>query len=520
MNKDELVRVKQQSSLASAEYLLKDSTWRWLMLILIVTSSIAIRVYGIQKEPLLFHPVKQYRSAMTARALYYDSMGNSTVPGWKRDVTRANLRDIGILQPPVESWIAAQAYRVIGAEVLWVPRLLSGLSWMIGGIFLYFLARRLMLPDSALASLAFYLLLPFAVIASKSFQIDPLMVSATLASMYLIVRYDQSRSVTSLLFASLAASVAILLKPVSLFVLFAAFVGLRLSVVRPRQVLANWHALTFVVIGLAPAAIYYGLGIFVVEGVLQQQAVKSFVPAYFAEFRFWDGWLKRVNIVMGLTYFIGGLLGALVYRGRARVFLVALWVGYLMMCLVFNYTISTHDYYHLLLVPIVAISLGSLADIVVFELQRSGEQWYWRAASRAVLAMAILLAAGTSIQAERKQQAPDTQIRMAQEIGNMVAHSTATLYLAPEQGHSLLYYGEFSGRYWPYRYDLRDETLWLNRRIAVEERFKALEVALNPEFFVVADRDEFAAQADLQQFVVTHFPVVAETDEYMIFSLK
>jgi 4-amino-4-deoxy-L-arabinose transferase-like glycosyltransferase len=514
--------MSQAKQLATATSLrnAKESPKKWLVLILILVTSTIIRVHGIQSEPLIFHPVKQYRSAMTARALYYYAMDEGIIPEWKRDVSNANMRDIGVLQPPVESWIAVYLYRLVGSETLWMPRLFSALSWVLGGIFLFLLALRFMPQDAALFSLAFFLLLPFSVVASQSFQIDPLMVTITIIGLYMLVYYDQSRTTSALIIATLFTSMAILLKPISLFILFAGFSGLCLSSSSPRQMVLNWRTLLFFGVSLLPAGLYYGYEIFGVGGALHQQAIKSFIPIYFTEFRFWDGWQKRIRLVMGFTYFIGGLLGTLVFRGRTRIFLLALWAGYFLMCLVFNYTISTHDYYHLLLIPIVALSLGSIVNVILSELKRSGENWYWHTAAMTILAVAIFLTAGTSIQAERRQQTSDAQIYLAQAIGDMVNHSTKTLYLAPEQGHSLLYYGEFSGRYWPYRYDIRDEELWLGRITSAEERFEYLSATFQPEYFIVADRDEFTAQPELKQLLVSRFPVMMETSDYVIFALK
>lgn len=517
--RDHLPPARNLDSTISTQKSANLSPWQWSVLTLIVVCAVAIRVYDIGNEPFDFHPVKQYRSAMTARALYYMSTAEGSIPNWKRDVADANLRDIGILQPPVISGIAAFIYRLIGVEALWIPKLFSAMMWLSGSLFLYLLARRIMQIDAALFAVAFYLLVPFAARASQSFQIDPLMVALTVAGLYLLERYTRSGSISLLLVAALVSSLAILLKPISLFIIFAAFVGLRISGPNPRRIL-NWHTLLFESVCLLPTSIYYGYEIFFVKGVLHEQAAKSFVPVYFAEFRFWDGWQKRIGQAVGFTYMFGGLAGALTYQGRPKTFIVALWVGYVFMCLAFNYPISTHDYYHLLLIPIVALSIGPLAKIIWSKMQPPGAQQIWHYAARGVVISAILFAAATSIQEHRKIQRSNSQINIAREIGVTIAHSTQTIYLAPEQGYALMYYGEFSGLYWPYRYDIRDEALWLGHTISTPERFRTLDIAVDADYFIVVDREEFAAQSDLQQYVVNNYPIFKETDDYLIYALK
>ena len=65
---------------------------------------------------------------------------------------------------------------VIGSEQLWISRIFSSLFWLIGGMALFSLARKHTSFWAAMVGLAFYLCLPFSIIASRSFQPDPWMV--------------------------------------------------------------------------------------------------------------------------------------------------------------------------------------------------------------------------------------------------------------------------------------------------------------------------------------------------------
>ena len=67
--------------------------WRLIVLSILFTAGLAIRIYGIGEYPLDYHPTKQYRSALTARAYYYESV--KSIPEWQREVARASVERLG-----------------------------------------------------------------------------------------------------------------------------------------------------------------------------------------------------------------------------------------------------------------------------------------------------------------------------------------------------------------------------------------------------------------------------------------
>jgi len=134
----------------------------------------AIRMYDLTDLPLDFHPTRQLLSATKARAFYFRT---------KPVGISAEEREIGIRQaklkaqvePVILERLVAYTYRFTG-EQLWVARIYSSLFWIIGGIFLFVLVRDLVCFDAAIFSTAYYLFFPYTIIASRSFQPDPLMV--------------------------------------------------------------------------------------------------------------------------------------------------------------------------------------------------------------------------------------------------------------------------------------------------------------------------------------------------------
>ena len=239
---------------------------QWIALTLLMVAALAVRIEGISDPPLDFHATRQYRSAMIARAYYYAITDG--VPEWRREIATVNMRRQRVLEPPIMELLAAAGYTTIGAERLWLPRLLSSLFWVGGGAFLYLCARRLVAVEAALAAVAFYLFLPFAVTASRSFQPDSLMVTALLLTLLLIFRYHERPSLPRLASAASAAAVAIFIKPVCAFIIFTVFLALGVERNGMRRMLRERRVIIFIAAALLPAFLFRLLVAFFFPGAL------------------------------------------------------------------------------------------------------------------------------------------------------------------------------------------------------------------------------------------------------------
>jgi hypothetical protein len=488
----------------------------WLVLGLLFATALGIRLYHSNDPPLNFHATRQYRSLIIARGFYYDHL--AAVPEWKHRVASCSQRNQGVLEPPIMEFLVAAGYRVLGGERLWLPRLLSTLFWLTGGVFLYLIGRRVASEDAALFGLGFYLFLPFAVVASRSFQPDPLMVMLMLAGVWAILRYDERPTTPRLAGAAVLASAAFLVKPGGVFVLLAAFLAM---VAGRRGIRALWSrpVLLFLVITLLPTLIVYGYGL--VSGTfLVQEAQKTVLPRLWVSPFFWRGWLHQIGGTVGFVCFIGALLGtASVRPGGPRTLMASLWAGYIAFGLALNYNLATHDYYQLQLVPVVALSTGPVMALVVNEANQRRRSLGWCLASSAVVLLAWVLSIAMS---KARLASPDLarEVRSREEIGEKVNHSTRTIFLSGDYGVPLEYHGLLSGAAWPLASDLEWERLAGQPPLSPEERFRAWFSQKSPEYFIVEDRLEFEHQPDLKRFLTERYPIIAQSDDYLIFTLK
>jgi hypothetical protein len=490
-----------------------------LILVLLFTVGLGLRLIRIDDPPLNFHATRQYRSLIIARGLYVERV--TAIPEWRREVARTNMQKQGILEPPIMEYLASIGYHLAGGERYWIPRLLSVLFWMVGGGCLYRIAQKVAGAEAALLSLGLYLFLPFGIIASRSFQPDPLMVMLILGSLYAIMRYDETPSRNRLGWVTLVSALALLVKPISLFVIFTVFLTLSVNRQGVKRSLTGFDNMIFFLGTLLPTLVFYLSGI-LFTGIMEIQARSSFLPQLLLTIFFYKGWLKNLAIVIGVPVFLlsmGCLLLLMLLHKRSSWLVKGMWVGYIIFCLVFNYHIATHDYYHLQLIPIVSLTVGAAAAQISARLQRNG----WQGHLLGWVGMVAVIVLGLWNPVFRVQspvQNLETQIQVAQEVGLHVDHSLDTIYLAADYGTSLEYHGELSGYPWPLLSDLAWERLAGDEVLTAQDRFEEWFSGRSPAYFIVLDMYELTQQPDLAGFLNDNFPLLVAKDTYRIYRLQ
>lgn len=490
---------------------------RLALLVVLFLAALGVRLSGLDDPPLGFHAARQYRSFLIARSYYYDMAAN--VPEWKRHVARVSREHEGVLEPPVVENLAAIGYHIAGGAHLWIPRAMSIAFWLIGGLLLYRLAARLVCPDGAIVSAAFYLFLPFAVSASRSFQPDPLMVMLMLLAVHATVRYFEEPSRQGLALATASTALAMLVKPVCAFPLLAVFPSIALTRHGPARVWRRREIWFFVGLSVVPSAAYYAYGTFV-AGSLKGQAGISFMPKMIADPLFWRGWLDKLWFVTGYAAIVAGVLGAVLCRpGAARATVVSLWGGYFVMGLVFTYHIRTHDYYHLMVIAMIGLSLAPLASLFMHALRGVLHISLARSTATVVIVMAIALSADRAPwRMPPGNLAPF--LEMATTVGDIVDHSDKTIVLGRESGRPLMYHAEIAGVRWPAAADLAAQRLRGKPSQTARERLERLRERHASEYFIVTHSRGFAAQEDLRQLLTSEFPLLAHGRYYQIFDLR
>jgi hypothetical protein len=504
------------------ESLFSSHASRIAALVFLFGVALTIRLYDLTDLPLDFHPTRQLVSVIKARALYFETEPDG-VPTWKLETAIRQAQLQPSIEPTVMENIVAFTYRFTGEQV-WIARLYSSLFWLVGGVFLYLLVRELVSENGALVSLAYYLFLPYAIFASRSFQPDPLMVTLILAFWWTFYRWTaltlnpsptgRGAGVRAALLAGLVGGFAIYVKFSAAFFVIGAALGLALTRFTLRELLRNVQVWMIALLGILPTAIYLVYGLFI-AGYLGRQFTGRFIPSLLWNPFNYLQWEVKASLAAGGIFIMLGLLGFLLAKEKnLRGFLVGIWGAYILYGLFFNYHVATHDYYHLPLISIVAVSLGPPGGWFLDHLTGPAVQRVPRSVLYVVLLYG-LLSVTWDVRNELKRVDYRPEAAMWAEIGERLEGKTVVA-LTQDYGYRLEYWGWRTVSIWLGSGDFYYTEL-LGGKTPVEKLIE--ETFGSRDYFLVTDFEELDRQTLLKEALARH-PVYAEGDGYVIYSLR
>jgi 4-amino-4-deoxy-L-arabinose transferase-like glycosyltransferase len=492
----------------------------WVAALLIAVAGLVRIHYADQSR---FMAERQYRSGLIARAQYLTH--TDAEPEWRREVAAVSAERMGRLEPPVMESLAVLGYRLLGVETLLIPRLLSSLFWLLGGLFVFLLTRQLIQEHAALYALAYYLFLPLGLLVSLSFQPDALMLMLFAAGLWSLVRYEADPSIGRLLATGALFGACVLVKPLCLFGLAGAFVGLRWHRTGVRG-LFDGSAVVLGLFVLAPATSYYLYGM-LVHGHLAGQAGASFVPALLLQSGFWKETAGTLLFALGAVPLALAAVGAALPRNDAvRPFLAGLLAGHLVLILVFTYHVRMAGHYHLSLAIPVAIGLGAAVAHLVERTKHGAGSPVFRYACLVGAGLVVCAGTARALSTEIRSAPSIVEPAVARAVGEAVDHSVNVVYVSQYYGMPLEYYGELSGWYWPRPGTYVDRAVRGSdaRQRSVEERLSNLGTVLataapdfRPDYFVVTDFREYSRHGDLAAFVEERCQVLADQPDYLVY---
>lgn len=480
----------------------------WLpFLVLLLTLGGILRLVNLNAPPMDFQPTRQMRNSLVARAIYFDALPRADPQ--KVALAESFRRAVGQYEPPIMEWMVGHAFLLTGGETFAVPRILGTVFWLAAGLALFGLARRIASPVAALASLAYYLVLPFAVQASRSFQPDPLMTASFVGGLYFIYRWTEEQKWEWAILAAVLAGFAILVKVVIVFLIAAVAVAAVLLALgrrfwRSAQVWTMFGVMTL------PAFAYYVLG---TPGRSTEYFFAWTVDLVrlIGSVHFYADWLGFVGSLFGLTIVFLSLLGTLLAPPRGRWLLLSLWLGYFIYGLTLPFQMVTHSYYHIQLVPLVALGLAPAIEALVARASPLRSAW------RAALFVPIAAFLGYQSWAARSVLVQEDFSHIPvfwESVAAALPQNADVIALTQDYGFDLMYWGWRKVDLWPLATNL---AAFRNSDRDLASRFSQL--VDGDRYFLVTSGSQLESQPELRS-ILDGYEVVAQGQGYSLYDLQ
>ena len=300
--------------------------WVYICVAAIFALGTGLRLLDLTDPPLDYFPQRQLRGAIIARGIYYQLLPSADPV--TRDQAVYLMHTMDPREPSVFEGLVAVTYLVTGGEYLWVARIYAILFWVLGGIALYALARRLTSPLAAIAPLIYYFILPWSVIFSRIFQPDIIMVMLTLWAGYTLYRWGETPTWKWSILTGLLAGLAVFIKLPALFPIALMLVGIPLTTLGFKKAIANFQVWVMGVLLVVFPAIYY---LIVIPSSSREwflstlQLINNWVqPSFYIRWIIFAGGL----VDLGVT--IISFVGVWLLPKKARIIPLALWLGYVL----------------------------------------------------------------------------------------------------------------------------------------------------------------------------------------------
>ena len=492
----------------------KSNFLLFALLGVLIMSGVALRFIDLTDPPLDFHAWRQLRSASIARKLYFESLPIVD------DELRAKASLLGnfeLLEPHIFERMTAKTYRFVGQEQVWIARALAIMIWALSGLPLYLLARRLTSEGAAFISVAYYLFLPFSVIVSRSFLPDVPMTVMTLTAFYFIYRWAERPSIGLALLAGLFSGGAVLLKVFAAYPLIFVMLFMVLSSLGISKAIKNPQVWVMGILLVAIPGIFYF--------VIRSGAASS----YFANWVFpfsslmltpwlYFRWAVALHRTVTIPAVVASLAGIFLARGKKRLFLVSMWLGYFFIGMSVPSLIISHSYYQTILVPIIALSIAPFGESVLSWTSRRTQQW--RTIGLVVLLISLGLMSQKSLELLLAKDYRE-EVLGWKKMGRELPDDGRFIGLTHDYNTRLRYYGWTHVDQWPHATDFEMHVLaggnYDPSDPAVIRGF--INRTEGYDYFLVTLFGELEQQSALNSYLYETYPFTSG-DGYILFHLS
>ena len=492
--------------------ILGEQKWLlWAMVILIFAVGLVIRFYDVDDAPLDFHPTRQLHSALMARGMYYEN--RTDVPDWQRELAVQQWKQEGLIEPPIMERLTAFTYQITGQENLAYARVYAILIWTLGGVGLFLLLKDMIGADGAVIGLAYFMVLPYAALASRSFQPDPLLTTGIIWGWWGMLRWFRERTWKWVVIAGLLAGLAIFVKSTAVFFIGPAWMGLILADMGIKDAVRSKQVWVLGALTVLPYALFHIYGVYIV-GLLGGQFALRFFPNLWIDPVTYLRWKGMIDSTLVFEWFLIALVGLFLIREKGpRVMFIAVWIGYFVYGMTFSHHISTHDYYQLPFVPAVAVGIAAAVQAVVNKLRGPKAVLYGLLIVVTIFWM-TMNAWDVRVKLKRDDYRGDAAFWTT--IGEKL-DGKSSMSITPDYGYRLAYWGWTHTQNWMSSGDF-NYRIQAGHDIDVGQIFA--EEVVGKDVFLVTMFGELDKQPKVKNLLYENYPILEEDEEYVIFDLQ
>lgn len=484
----------------------------WVAVVIIFMIGIGIRLYQFSDPPLEFHAERQLHSMLIARGIYYELTG--ATDDWHRTRAIEQYHEEGLIEPQITETITALLYRASGRVDLRIPRLLTILFWSLGALGLFLLAKDLTDANGGVIALGFYMTTAFGVMVSRAFMPETLLITAIIWAWWSMLHWKKTQGWKQAILAGVLSGFAILVKSTAVFFIAGAWIGFVLGGLGLRKALTSRQVWLIAALAILPYAVYHVYAVYI-SGEMTSQFSLRFFPELWKNPASYIEWYKMIRTVVRFEWLVLAVVGLLLLREKfSRWLFFGAMLGYFIYAMLFIYYSTTHDYYHLPLLPLVAIGLGSAFSLLVahFNLGRIGSAVAF--ASVLIIPWVVNLADAVM---ELRSRDYFQDAALAEQASSLFKPEDKVVCIAPYYGLPLRYWGWMDPTNW-----MSGQDIYLRQLAGQEfdstELFK--ETTAGMDYFLVMNFDEFENQPEVKNYLENGYEVKATTADYIVFDLN
>jgi 4-amino-4-deoxy-L-arabinose transferase-like glycosyltransferase len=226
---------------------------------------------------------------------------------------------------------------------------------------------------------------------------------------------------------------------------------------------------------------------------------------------FYTKWLAFIGSLFGFTMIFLSIAGGFLATPRLRWLLISLWIGYLLYGLTLPFQMYTHSYYHIQLIPIVALGLAAALNPLI---ESAAVQ---SVAGRVGFIAVIVAVIGFQSWVSRSVLVADSfrhEPAFWQQVGEAIPTDAKVVGLTQDYGFRLMLYGWRKVTLWPYSTELAEVR---NGKVDFANRFD--ELTVGRDYFLVTAFGQLDKQPSLKK-LLDAYPIAIEGNGFILYDLN